>query len=315
MELTSLSFDDIDHMVEFSKQIGWDNIGTQLTPGENRISYNYFSLPNLSIAHYCVEQSIHNVFELPKGIVVFLICRTRLPLVWCGRELPPTLIGIARSGMEHDVVLKPGWDCYEFILSETFIRNTEIFPLDFYEKTWQFEKSFLPLSGPINERFLQELDIIFQLNQAKNMHEPPSVNEVQFHDFIVHRLLQLIDAGLRMQGPQHLKSIRRPELVSNAREFVSANLTREISIASLAETLGVSERVLNYAFKEMLGISPYQYLLTQKLHAVRRALKSTPVTVSDACYSYGFQTPSRFARQYARHFGELPSTTKNKQTR
>lgn len=295
-------------MVEFSKQIGWDNIGTQLTPGANRISFDSFSLPGLMVAHYRVQQSIHNVFSLPSGMVLFLICREKLPLVWCGRELPPTLLGIAREGLEHEVVLRPGWDSYEFIVSEELIRQTEIFPTDFFKKTRQFEKAFLPLVAPITDLFLRQLDVIFQLDNATN--DQASIDSTQFYDMIINGLLNVVDEGLRALDSRELKKVRRPDLVKNARELVTESIDGDLSVAGMSKNLGVSERVLNYAFRESLGISPLQYIQVQKLHATRRLLKTADLSVSDVCDLYGFNTPSRFSRQYRRLFDELPSQTR-----
>ena len=68
-------------MVEFSNQMGWDNIGTQLTLGTNRICYDHFNLPGLMLGHYCVQQSIHNVFALPEGMVLFLMHEPCITLI------------------------------------------------------------------------------------------------------------------------------------------------------------------------------------------------------------------------------------------
>lgn len=91
-----------------------------------------------------------------------------------------------------------------------------------------------------------------------------------------------------------------------------SNLKLDLTVDEIAQTLGVSYRVLNYAFQDTLGISPYQLFLTQKLHGVRRLLQSSDISVIEACMSHGFFTPSRFARQYKRLFGELPSETKQR---
>jgi transcriptional regulator GlxA family with amidase domain len=99
--------------------------------------------------------------------------------------------------------------------------------------------------------------------------------------------------------------------VSKAKEFMAANLKAELTADDIAQSLGVSYRVLNYAFRDAFGVSPYLYVLTEKLHAVRRQLKSTDVSVTEASVSHGLYTPSRFTRQYKRLFGEFPSETRN----
>ena len=55
----------------------------------------------------------------------------------------------------------------------------------------------------------------------------------------------------------------------------------------------------------------YQYILTQRLHEARRLLRNTNVSVTEAAVELGFSTPSRFASQYRRLFGELPSATRS----
>jgi AraC-like DNA-binding protein len=309
IELSRASFSDIDQMVEWSQGVGWENVCTQLTPGANKITLDSVCLPGLIVAHYCVQQSIHNVFTLPEGMVLFVICRTKLPLVWCGRHLPPSMLGIARSGLEHEVVLHAGWDCYEFMVSEDLIRQTEIFPPEFFATTTQLQNAFLPLTEPVTGYFLQCMDAVFA--QCKGPHGTPGsvLHRAWLLDFIMRGLLEVADAGLSARGLHRLQFARRHELVAKARDYVSAHRTTDISMDDLAQALGVSYRVLNYAFRDSLGTSPYQYVLTQKLHAARRLLKSADISVLSASAAFGFQTPSRFARQYARLFGELPSDT------
>ncbi len=312
IEISQASFSDVDHMVEWSRALGWDNVGTQLTTGENRIFLDGFALPDLFVGHYSVQQSIHNVFALPDGMVLFEICRAKLPLVWCGRHLPPTMLGIARSGIEHDVALHAGWDCYEFMITEDVIHRTEIFPSDFFARATQFEHTFLPLTEPVTGQFLKQLDAFFRIGEGANGRSVAgtAVNGDQLFDYTTRGLLQVVDAGLEALGSHELRPVRRPDIVRNAKDFVMAHLTADLSADDIARTLGVSYRSLNYAFKDALGISPYQYIQTQKLHAVRRLLKTSDITVTEACLAHGFYTPGRFTRQYSKLFGELPSATR-----
>ena len=103
--------------------------------------------------------------------------------------------------------------------------------------------------------------------------------------------------------------------MTQGREILLAQLDSDISLDDLAQSLGVSYRVLNYAFQDTLGVSPYQYMLTERLHAVRRLLRTEDVSVTDASIAFGFSTPSRFTRQYRRLFGELPSATRRPRPR
>lgn len=83
-----------------------------------------------------------------------------------------------------------------------------------------------------------------------------------------------------------------------------------VTVEEIAVGLGVSYRVLNYAFHDAYGTSPGKFLRVLKLNEARRLLKSTDITVSSAASQVGVYELGRFAGAYRKHFGELPSDTK-----
>ena len=92
---------------------------------------------------------------------------------------------------------------------------------------------------------------------------------------------------------------------------------RELELATvdcskLTSVAGVSRRTLEYAFKDELGLSPREFIYTLRLHEVRRALllaEARTSTVGDVAATHGFYQFGRFAGDYRRAFGELPSVT------
>jgi AraC family ethanolamine operon transcriptional activator len=77
--------------------------------------------------------------------------------------------------------------------------------------------------------------------------------------------------------------------------------------------VGVSQRTLQVAFAEGLGISPMRYLKLRRLQTVRERLKRTSIdemTVSLAAREAGFVDLSRFSSDYKNLFGHLPSETR-----
>ena len=128
------------------------------------------------------------------------------------------------------------------------------------------------------------------------------LNEVHADDIRRHR-----DAAKEFK---QFASSESAQFRSGYSRCVGWVLESTITADEVAQTLGVSRRVLNYAFQDTLGISPYQYVFTERLHAVRRMLKTSDASVNEAILVYGFSTRSPFARQYDRLFGELPSQTK-----
>ncbi len=306
-------FGDVDEFSRWEIDLGWDIESVQLSAGANDIHFDNFGLPGVLIGRFRTRQKMHNVFAVPPGVVVFLICRAKLPAIWCGTNFPPTLMAIVRANRSHWAVLPAGFDAYEFMASEDWIRRTELFPPDFLKKTEQLEQAFLPLAEPATSQFLTGLDGFFR--RAPQGGESPAFAEAELNAYVLEGLLGLIDAGLGARDIARPQPTRRPELVMEARELFLSNMNDEWTAERFAEALGVSYRTLNRAFKDATGIGPYQYFLNERLQEARRQLHADNASVTEICFAHGFNTPSRFARQYTRLFGELPSETQHRAAR
>lgn len=83
-------------------------------------------------------------------------------------------------------------------------------------------------------------------------------------------------------------------------------------LSELCATGNVSERTLQYAFKDIMGMSPLTYLHRLRLHRARselRGAKSDSTTVTDVAMNWGFWHFGEFSRAYKNCFGEVPSKT------
>lgn len=317
------SFDDVDLFSQWEKDLGWDIESTQLSPGSMRVDFDHCVTPEFLLGNFRCSGTMRNHVAVPEGVVVLMFCRKKLPFNWCGREVTPSQLGICRSNREHWVVIPAGWDCYEFMLSEDFIRRTEIFPPEFFAKTTRLEDAYLPSVEHETTRFVRQLNALVKglshgdlpMDVTGGAIDGPStqtrraVSEGELRECVISGLLRVTEAGLMGRGSAP-RMTRRADLIPKAKELVEAHLEADFTADDLAQALGVSYRVLNYAFQDALGVSPYQYVLTDKLHAARRKLKTSDISIIDACMTYGFYNPSRFSRQYKRLFGELPSDTR-----
>jgi AraC family transcriptional regulator, ethanolamine operon transcriptional activator len=88
-----------------------------------------------------------------------------------------------------------------------------------------------------------------------------------------------------------------------------------VHISDLCRAAGVSERTLECAFKEVMGLSPITYLNRLRLHRVRAALLAAEpgsTYVSTQALVWGFWHFGEFSRAYKRCFGESPLMTLRK---
>jgi transcriptional regulator GlxA family with amidase domain len=102
------------------------------------------------------------------------------------------------------------------------------------------------------------------------------------------------------------------ELVERVHEILHDNPGEPVTVAQLSRLVGVSERTLRAAFQGVIGLSPKQYAIGQRLRAAREALCSADphtTTVTDVAMAFGFFELGRFAGRYRHAFGEAPSWT------
>lgn len=105
---------------------------------------------------------------------------------------------------------------------------------------------------------------------------------------------------------------RRSLVVKIAEEYALGQKGANLYVTDLSRVTGVSERALEYAFKEVMGLTPVAFLIRLRLHRVRHALLTAPpesTTIATEALRWGFWHFSEFAHAYNECFGELPSDT------
>jgi AraC-like DNA-binding protein len=93
-------------------------------------------------------------------------------------------------------------------------------------------------------------------------------------------------------------------------DFIDANLGSPITVADLIAASELSGRTLFKHFRDFVGTSPMAYLRSKRLERVRQELVNGEAdSVTSAALRWGFTHLGRFAAEYFRMCGELPSAT------
>jgi AraC-like DNA-binding protein len=131
-------------------------------------------------------------------------------------------------------------------------------------------------------------------------------------EVVEHLLAAIGDARALAPDRSERTRQRHSLIVKTAEEFALAQSGSNLYVSDLCHASGVSERTLEYAFREILGLTPMAYLTRLRLHRVRRALllaNPDSTTVATEALRWGFWHFGDFARAYHDCFAELPSET------
>jgi len=107
------------------------------------------------------------------------------------------------------------------------------------------------------------------------------------------------------------------QIVRRCEDYTLSLEGRRPYMSELCDAANVSERTLQIAFKDIMGMSPVTYLHRLRLHRARdelRKAESSSTTVTDVAMKWGFWHFGEFSRAYRNCFGEVPSKTLKKNT-
>lgn len=93
---------------------------------------------------------------------------------------------------------------------------------------------------------------------------------------------------------------------NSTRDFVEANLHREIGLRDLANAAGLSEFHFSRAFQHSFGASPYRYLLARRVERAKQLLREGQLPLKEIRELAGFRNASQFSRTFRSFTGESP---------
>jgi AraC-like DNA-binding protein len=130
---------------------------------------------------------------------------------------------------------------------------------------------------------------------------------------MVEALLSTLASTTAFEPPRGARGLRSQALiVKKAEDYALSHTADHVHVGDLCRAASVSERALQYAFKEVVGLTPVAYLIRLRLHRVRQALLAArrgTTTVSAVALDWGFWHLGEFSRAYKKCFGEHPSDT------
>ena len=194
------------------------------------------------------------------------------------------------------------------------------------------------------EELLHEAAQFLEIDIPSNHHDMPFWNPHTAEHNYLRRSLRLIERGaansdtgtqhrvseafnfdlaasiVRMIGQDssrvpHKNTPFRTAVLRRALDLIDDPNHPPMSVAKVCKTIGSSWSTLERAFAAEFGVSPKVYMQSRRLSSVRRDLiKSEPDTlIVDVANRWDFWHMGRFAADYRKQFGELPSQTLRRQ--
>ena len=96
------------------------------------------------------------------------------------------------------------------------------------------------------------------------------------------------------------------KLLYTVRSQLVMDLSEPPSMPELARGAGMSESKLRRLFRQVFGLSLYDYYQTVRMREAARLLREAGLSVSETGYRLGFSNLSHFTRLFEKHVGQKP---------
>ena len=97
-------------------------------------------------------------------------------------------------------------------------------------------------------------------------------------------------------------------LVDETINFISRNLTQNITVDELSSRVSLSKYYFTRLFKAETGYTPYEFIIHSRVNASKFYLKSAPsLRVKEICFICGFSSESSFCNTFKHIEGITPS--------
>ena len=302
-------FDDFE---DFSQIIqGWGVDLKQVDCGRFIADLHQVMTPEVLITDVHFNRHLIQKGDQPPGMKTFVImAEDATPFVWRKQEVTRDNLIVFPDDSELDAVSRGGFHVYTLSLAEHIVKEklqSEACPA----LARRVKQGGVLKAQPKKVQELRRLlrHVISQVRQCPNLLVQQEFQQ-RLCDEISCYIFNILD--LSEENRLTLSFRKHARLVQGIETWLMDTDPEDYSVNELCRAFHINERTLRRIITKWYGVSPQQYLLANRLNAVRKELYrgcSSKAIITNVANRWGFWHMGRFALHYRRHFGELPSET------
>ena len=105
------------------------------------------------------------------------------------------------------------------------------------------------------------------------------------------------------------------QFMQQAIGYMEEHICENISYAEVAEIVHMSSYNFHRTFSCIAGMTANEYIRSRRLTLAAIELQSTNISVVDAAFKYGYESPESFSKAFTRFHGATPRQAKQKGTK
>ena len=272
-----------------------------------QIRFNAFHTPKIQCSFAQYTAGIFIKGHSPKECIIISFCDTDGIVNFQNKRLSKNELIISSSRTNLDLISNKDIDIYTLAVEKALLYDIckEYFGCS-YEDIKQDDKLKIYTKDTIKlQNYFQEWIRLYtdphMLNLISNLYD-------KIEKEILHTVLSMLDVSYEK------KENKKYKLLRDIKQIMYNNIKNDLKIYQITEILGISQRTLEYLFKEQMGITPKQYYHALRMNYIRNTLlnATTNIKISDIAKECGFYHQSHFASIYKQMYKESPKETLKK---
>lgn len=251
--------------------------------------------------HWTRPENPNENFHRHNEVELNLLCSGKMSQMIAGRTtpIPPRRLCVFWAGFSHRIVdWEPG---------EVWSQSVPL--TDFLE--WSLpQENFVHrlLHGDVlieadENRWIYDLDMMQRWHA--DLHSSHAVERQQIVLLEIRARLTRL-AGSTDRATNSNEPRIEPGRMDQMLLFIARNYQEDLSVASIAESAGLTASYAMELFKQSTGMSIMQYVNDQRLSHARRMLATSNSKILDVAMQSGFGSASQFYNVFRKTCGETP---------
>jgi AraC family transcriptional regulator len=143
-----------------------------------------------------------------------------------------------------------------------------------------------------------------------------SASEPDEFEILAHDMATMAVAASGNGRRRPVRSTSRDERrISDALRHIETAADERLSLATLAETVGMSRYHFLRTFRRVVGMTPHQYVLRTRMQRAAARIRQSDETISAIAFDSGFEDLSTFNRRFLQVVGETPGAFRRRTNR
>src|SRR5687767_12276706 len=101
------------------------------------------------------------------------------------------------------------------------------------------------------------------------------------------------------------------ECVLSAKDILCQEPSRSVTIEGLAIEVGLNRTKLQYGFKQVFGVSIYDFQLQKRMEKAKALLRKTEKSIKEIARLAGYKSTSSFSQAFKKTTGVAPLSWRN----